>query len=178
MFISRSGTSLDAVYGIDSQGKPDAVAQSSPHGVALTDVQRQMITNSKFFEAGASMALLNQPGRIGEVFDQHAAQLATVLRQGLSEQSVAGGLAVHYKGREQPLRDVLQATIEPLAAQSDQIGRQMKPGQALQPWLINTLQTPLAGCTEGFDKQNHVDLLTKIRASSAFGSTMCQLMAP
>ncbi|WP_307987874.1 hypothetical protein [uncultured Pseudomonas sp.] len=178
MFISRSGKSLDAVYGIDSQGKPDAVAQSSPHGVALTDVQRQMITNSKFFEAGASMALLNQPGRIGEVFDQHAAQLATVLRQGLSEQSVAGGLAVHYKGREQPLRDVLQATIEPLAAQSDQIGRQMKPGQALQPWLINTLQTPLAGCTEGFDKQNHVDLLTKIRASSAFGSTMCQLMAP
>ena len=46
MFISRSGTSLDAVYGIDSQGKPDAVAQSSPHGVALTDVQRQMIANS------------------------------------------------------------------------------------------------------------------------------------
>lgn len=178
MFISKTGASLTAIYGMDSQGKPEALAKSDKHGVALSDVQKQVISNSKFFEAGASMSLLSQPGRVGEVFDQHALQLATLLRQGLSEASAAGGLAVYYKGREQPLRDVLQATIEPLAAQSDQIGRQMKPGQALQPWLLETLDTPLEGRLDGSGKQNHVDLLTKIRASSSFGSTVSQLMSP
>ncbi len=178
MFISRSGTSLDAVYAVDKQGRPEAAAQSSPHGIALSDAQKQMISNSKFFEAGASMSLLSQPGRIGEVFDEHGAQLATLLRQGLSEESAAGGLAVYYKGREQPLRDVLQATIEPLAAQTDQIGRQMKSGQALQPWLLETLETPLKRRAGGSGEHSHVDLLTKIRASSSFGSTICQLMSP
>lgn len=178
MFISRTGASLDAVFGANSQGKPQAVAQSSPHGVSLSDVQKQMITNSKFFEAGASMALLSQPGKIGEVFDQHAVQLARVLRQGLDEHSAAGKLPVYFKGREQSLREALQATIEPLAAQSDQIGRQMVTGKALQPWLMTTLETPLADRADAPGKANHVDLLTKIRASSAFGSTLCQLMSP
>ena len=123
MFISRSGASLNAIYGMDSQGKPESVVKSNPQGVALSDVQEQAISNSKFFEAGASMSLLNQPGNIGDVFDQHALALAILLRLGLSEQSQAGRIPVHFQGREQDLRDVLEASIKPLSAQSDQIGR-------------------------------------------------------
>lgn len=91
MFISRSGASLNAIYGMDPQGKPENVTKSSPQGVALSEAQKQAISNSKFFEAGASMSLLNQPGKVGDVFDQHALGLATLLRHGLSEQSPAGG---------------------------------------------------------------------------------------
>lgn len=178
MFISKTGASLTAIYGMDSQGKPEALAKSSAQGVVLSDVQKQAISNSKFFEAGASMSLLSQPGKIGEVFDQHALQLATLLRQGLSEQSAAGELPVHFQGVEKTLRNVVRAAIEPLSAQSDQIGRQMNPGQALQPWLFNTLSTPQAARRDSSDQQNHVDLLTKVRTLSAFGTTLWQLMNP
>ena len=102
MFTSKTGALLDAVYGIDKHGKPETVALSSPSGISLSDAQEQMITNSKFFEAGASMSLLKHPWMIGEVFDQHALHLATLLRHGLSENSVAGGLPVYTRGESNP----------------------------------------------------------------------------
>ncbi len=178
MFISRSGASLNAIYGMDSKGKPESVAKSSPQGVTLSDAQEQVISNSKFFEAGASMSLLGQPGKIGDVFDTHAKELATLLRQGLSKQSHAGEALVYFQGREQHLRDLLKASIQPLSIQSDQIGRQMTSEQAFHPWLLETLSTPLQGRLDGSGKQSHIELLTKIRALSAFGTTIWQLMNP
>lgn len=169
---------MNAIYGVDSQGKPETPAMSNAQGVALSDVQKQAITNSKFFEASASMALLSYPGTVGDVFDQHALQLATLLQHGLSENSPAGELPVYFQSREQPLRNVLQAAIEPLSIKSDQIGRQMNADKPLQSWLLNTLSTPLKGRPEGGEPQSHVELLTKIRALSSFGTTVWQLMKP
>jgi len=169
---------LNAIFGMDSQGRPESVAKSSPQGVTLSDAQKQAISNSKFFEAGASMSLLSHPGKVGDVFDLQALRLATLLRHGLSEQCQAGGASVYFKGREQPLREVLQASITPLSAQSDQIGRQMSSGQALQPWLLDTLSTPLQGQLDGSGKQSYAEFLTKVRTLSAFGTTVWQLMNP
>jgi hypothetical protein len=163
---------------MDSQGKPESVTKSSPQGVTLSDAQKLAITNSKFFEAGASMSLLSQPGKMGDVFDQHALQLATLLQCGLSEQSPAGRTPVYFQGREQSLREVLQSVIKPLSAQTDQIGRQMDSDQEFQPWLLETLSAPLQGRLDGSGKQGHAELLTKIRTASAFGTTVWQLMKP
>lgn len=178
MFICRSGASLNAIFGMDSQGKPESVAKSCPQAVTLSDAQKQALSNSKFFEAGASMSLLGHPGMVGDVFDQQALRLATLLRHGFSEQSQAGGTPVYYQGREQLLRDVLQASIAPLSEQSDQIGRMMSSDRALQPWLLDTLSTPLQGLLDGTGKQSHVEFLTKIRSLSAFGDTLWRLMNP
>ncbi|SFN54500.1 hypothetical protein SAMN03159304_00330 [Pseudomonas sp. NFACC24-1] len=178
MFISRSGASLNAIYGMDANGKPESVARSSPEGVTLSDAQKQAISNSKFFEAGASMSLLGQPGKIGDVFDEHAKELAILLQRGLSEQSRAGETLVYFQGKEQTLRSLLNDSIQPLSTQSDQIGRQMTSDQAFHPWLVETLSTPLQGRLDGSGKQSHVELLTKIRALSAFGTTVWQLMNP
>ncbi|QXH96733.1 hypothetical protein HU749_010180 [Pseudomonas ogarae] len=178
MFVSRSGASLNAIYGMDPQGKPEIFAKSSPQGVALSDAQKQAISNSKFFEAGASMSLLDQPGKMGDVFDEHAKELATLLKHGLNEQSEAGETLVYFQGQEQHLRDLLQASIAPLSAQSDQIGRQMTVDQAFHPWLLDILSTPLQGRLDGSGKQSHIEFLTKVRALSAFGTTIWQLMNP
>ncbi|AZE56855.1 hypothetical protein C4K03_4717 [Pseudomonas synxantha] len=178
MFISRSGASLNAIYGMDPRGKPENVAKSSLQGVALSEAQNQAISNSKFFEAGASMSLLNQPGKVGDVFDRHALGLATLLRHGLSEQSPAGGSPVYFQGRGLHLRDVLQASIKPLSTQSDQIGRQMSPDQGLQPWLLDTLSAPLQGRLDGSSKQSQAEFFTKVRTVGAFGTTVWQLMNP
>lgn len=169
---------MHAIFGMDSQGKPELVAKSSSQGVTLSDAQKQAISNSKFFEAGASMSLLSHPGKVGDMFDQQALRLATLLRHGLSEQCQAGGATVYFHGREQHLRDVLQASITPLSAQSDQIGRQMSADQALQPWLLDTLSTPLQGQLDGSGKQSHAEFLTKVRTLSTFGTTVWQLMNP
>ena len=178
MFVCRSGTTLSAIYGADKQCKPEEVPRSNSQGVTLSDVQRQMITNSKFFEAGASMCLLAQPGKIGDVFDQHTLQLFVVLQSGLNEQNTVGDFPVHYQGSEQILRNVLQTSIIPLSEHSDQIGRQMKTGQALQPWLLETLSTPLKSGASGASKECYTNLLTKIRTSGAFGNMIWQLMNP
>ncbi|WP_218187082.1 hypothetical protein [Pseudomonas sp. FGI182] len=55
---------MNAIFGMDSQGKPESVAKSSPQAVTLSDAQKQAISNSKFFEAGASMSLLGHPGKV------------------------------------------------------------------------------------------------------------------
>lgn len=124
------------------------------------------------------MSLLGDPGKVGDVFDQQALRLATLLQQGLSEECQAGGALVYFQGREQLLRDVLQASLAPLSAQSDQIGRQMSSDRTLQPWLLDTLSTPLQGQLDGSGKQSHVEFLTKVRTLSAFGTTVWQLMNP
>lgn len=178
MYISKSGTSLNAIYNVDSKGRPETLARSSVQGVALSEGKKQAVSNSKFFEAGASMSLLKHPGKVGDIFDQHALQLARLLEHGLSEQSPAGGLPVYFKGRNQSLRDVLLEAIEPLSTRSDQIGRQMNTDQELQPWLLNTLNSPLQGQSGVAREQNHVEFLTKIRALSAFGDTVWRLMNP
>lgn len=178
MFISRNGASLNAIYGVDSQGKPQTVAKSSPQGVVLSDGQKQMISNSKFFEAGASMSLLSHPGQIGDVFDRHAQEMATLLRHGLSEKSVAGSTPVYFKGQRTSLSAVLQDAFNPLLAKTDQVGRQMTTDQPFQSWLLETLSTPLRDGPEGLGSQSHVELLSKIRASSALGTTIWQLMNP
>lgn len=178
MFVSRSGGTLNAIFGMDAQGKPEATAKSGPQGVALSAAQQQAVSNSKFFEAGASMSLLDRPGKMGDVFDQHARQLAGLLRHMLEGQGEAAGRTVYFQGREQTLGAVLQAAIKPLSAESDQIGRQMNGGQDFQPWLLETLSTPLQGRADGSGKQGHAELLTKIRTLSAFGTTVWQLMNP
>ncbi|UXP26110.1 MULTISPECIES: hypothetical protein [unclassified Enterobacter] len=69
MFVSRTGSTLNAIFGMNEQGKPEATSMSDPQGVTLSDAQKLAVKNSKFFEAGASMSLLDQPGKMGHVFD-------------------------------------------------------------------------------------------------------------
>lgn len=178
MFVSRSGSTLNAIFGMNEQGKPEATSKSDPKGVTLSDAQKLAVKNSKFFEAGASMSLLDQPGKMGHVFDQHAKQLAGLLCHILDGQSEAANHAVHFQGRQQTLGAVLQAAIKPLSRESDQIGRQMDSIQDFQPWLLYTLNTPLQGLADGSLKQGYPELLTKIRTLSAFGTTVWQLMNP
>lgn len=178
MFLSKTGSSLNAIYGMNLQGKPERVAKSNPQGVTLSDAQKQAISNGRFFEAGASMSLLSQPGKAGDLFDQHASSLGTLLRHGLSEQSQAGRIPVYFNGKEQHLGDVLRGSINPLSIDSDQIGRQMSPDQALHIWLLDILSTPFQGRLDGSGKQSHAELLTKIRTLSAFGDAIWRLMNP
>ncbi|MGI3086314.1 hypothetical protein [Yersinia pseudotuberculosis] len=144
----------------------------------MSDAQKLAVNNSKFFEAGASMSLLDQPGKMGHVFDQYAKQLAGLLRHILDGQSEAANHTVHFQGRQQTLGAVLQAAIKPLSRESDQIGRQMDSIQDFQPWILDTLNTPLQGLADGSLKQGYPELLTKIRTLSAFGTTVWQLINP
>ncbi len=178
MFISRSGSNLHAIFAMNQQNKPEAIAKSDTHGVNLSDAQKLAISNSKFFEAGASIALLDKPGQIGRVFDQHASLLAGVLRHVLDGKSEAANRIVHFQGRTQTLGEVIQAAIKPLSKESDQIGRQMDTTRDFHAWMLETLSTPLHGLATGELKQGYPELLTKIRTLSAFGTTVWQLMNP
>lgn len=179
MFIEKAGSSLTAIYGMDSQGRPAAVPMTSAYGVKLSEAQTQAISNSKFFEAGASMSLLDEPGKVGDVFDDQASKLANLLECGLREQSKAGDMPVYFLGRRQPLRDVLVASVMmPLSSSTDQIGRQGESDVPLQTWLLYTLSTSLRGQPDGSGKQGFSEFLTKVRTLGAFGGTLWNLMHP
>lgn len=108
MFVSRLGSTLNAIFGMNEQGKSEATSRSDPQGITLSDTQKLAVKNSKFFEAGASMSLLEQPGKMGHVFDQHAKPLAGLSRHILDGQSEAANHTVHFQGR-QSTRVSLQA---------------------------------------------------------------------
>lgn len=93
---------------MNEQGKSEATSRSDPQGITLSDTQKLAVKNSKFFEAGASMSFLDQPGKMGHVFDQHAKPLAGLSRHILDGQSKAANHTVHFQGR-QPTRVSLQA---------------------------------------------------------------------
>ncbi|WP_241511378.1 hypothetical protein [Pseudomonas jessenii] len=163
---------------MNPQGKPEDIALCSTKGVTLSQAQKQVISNSKFFEAGASMSMLSQPGKAGDLFDQHASLLATLLRNSWNERSGTRELLVHFKGKEQPLGTALRHEIKLMSIESEQIGRQMSQGQPFDSWLLDTLSTPLQGLQDGSGKQGYPEFLTKIRALAAFGTTIWQLMNP
>ncbi|WP_160107471.1 hypothetical protein [Pseudomonas izuensis] len=179
MFISKTSSSLIAIHGTNSQAKPEPLAISSRQGVTLSEAREQAISNSRFFEAGASLSLLNQPGKVSDVFDQQALQLACVLRQGMSEKGLAGRARAYYQGKEQSLSDVLQQiVIDPFAADSGWLGRHTSSEPEPLQWLLETLSTPFQGRLDGTGKQTYTELFTKICAVAVFGDTIWQLMNP
>ncbi|AZC38218.1 hypothetical protein C4K37_3833 [Pseudomonas chlororaphis subsp. piscium] len=120
------------------------------------------------------MAILDEPGQVGDVMDGYAKRLAKVFGE-LTTNNTIGQTKVFFQNTEKTLRDVFQATtFNPLGAASDQIGRQPEGNQAdVVNWLIERLNLPLSESVE--DKYLHV--LTKVKAISSFGTTLWQLFA-
>ncbi|WP_215781988.1 hypothetical protein [Paludibacterium sp. B53371] len=147
---------------------------SEQQGVSLSSAQQQVIANSKFFEAGASMAILDHAGQVGQVYNSYAAKLSKVLTIGLDASGSAGQQQVFFQGKTQSLSAVLTQVFSALSAKTDQIGRQMSQMQPFQSWLLHSLRQPLVPDMP----DNYLPLMTKIRALSAFGTTLWQLMNP
>ncbi|MCW7539351.1 hypothetical protein OOT46_16015 [Aquabacterium sp. A7-Y] len=155
------------------------------------------IAKAKCFEAGASLSVLDHPGKMGRVFDQYAVKLDTMLNALFAPGSEIGRLPVQFQGRERTLAEVFtQTLLMPLSPKSDQIGRctdpalrdalqtgslseaQFMQGQGLQ-WLHAKLRTASVEGADHKKAEGHSfeNLLTKIRTTSAFGTTVWQLMS-
>jgi hypothetical protein len=130
------------------------------------------------FEVGAALCILDQPGRAGEVMDSYALQLADFIQQVYTNPGI-GGQTVLYRGEEITLRDLVNARIlQELSPTSDQLGRCLDPSKKEEwfkgegkDWLLARLR--VSTHSEGYEYTN---MLTKIRAISAFGTIMRELV--
>lgn len=130
------------------------------------------------FEVGAALSILDQPGRAGEVMDGYALQLADFIEQVYTNPDI-GRLTVLYRGEEITLRDLLDARIlQELSPTSDQIGRCLDPSKKYEwfkeegkDWLLDRLRVSIQS-----DRYEYTNMLTKIRAISAFGTIMRELV--
>ncbi|MGG1947374.1 hypothetical protein AB1286_21730 [Trinickia sp. NRRL B-1857] len=150
---------------------------STTEGIVLTEGQKEALTNGRLFEAGVSMSILDHPGDVGKTFDQYGHSLNKVLGKLLTSEE-AGGAMVHFNGAQKPLRDVLQATMfSQMSATCDQIGRMPEQGD-VKEWLQKKLSNDMVDDSTGQYKDNHnfKDLLTKVKATAAFGTTVWQLL--
>lgn len=144
---------------------------SSPYGVKLSDEVKDQIKLNKVFEAIVSMEILDHPGEIGRYLDLATMKLSNLLRI-VATQDEIGGLKVRFNGQDRTLKEVFTATtFNPLSAASDQIGR-MPQGRAdsVHDWLTKELNS-LTG------RNNFKRVLTKVKAISAFGTTIWQLLS-
>ncbi|MEV4506099.1 hypothetical protein [Streptomyces klenkii] len=138
------------------------------------------ITNAKCFEAGASLAILDNPGRTGKEFDSKSRLLKQVLEK--LYKTPLGNRIVLFQGKQKSLREVFDGTlISPLSPSSDQIGRCLDRSQAgnVLDWVFSELSKPSVeddGITNA-KGYGYTNLLTKIRAISAFGTTIWQLLS-
>lgn len=130
------------------------------------------------FEVGAALSILDQPGRAGEVMDSYALQLADFIEQVYTNPDI-GGQTVLYRGEEITLRDLLNARIlQELSPTSDQIGRCLDPSKKDEwfkgegkDWLLDRLRVSIHS-----ERYEYTNMLTKIRAISAFGTIMRELV--
>lgn len=167
----------------ETAGGPDKVV-SSEKGVSLDQAQEAAVSNSRLFEAGVSMMILDDPGQIGRVFDDYGAKLASVLTPLFADGDKACNKpdAVVFNGKPMALRDVFRSTlVSPLTSPaSDQIGRKTTSGGSGEDWIRTQLSSPLmreqGGELKYADQKGGNDLLTKIKAASSFGTTIWQLL--
>ncbi|MFE0104616.1 hypothetical protein [Streptomyces sp. NPDC059009] len=154
---------------------------------------KEEITKAKCFEAGVSLAILDNPGQVGRAFDKKAEPLKGVLEA--VYRSPLGEQTVHFQGKPRSLREVFDSTLlDPLSPTSDQIGRWPAPQKADQfkqqadksflrtevlDWVLTELGRPSVTGSDAVNAPGYrySDLLTKVRAVSAFGTTMWQLLS-
>ncbi|WKB51486.1 hypothetical protein [Eleftheria terrae] len=169
----------------------------SARSVAVQQALQTEIAKAKAFEIGAALAVLDHPGAMGAVFDRQARKLDTLLGALFQQGSPLGQRQVQFQGQQRALADVFAETLlRPLSPTSDQIGRCTDPAlrDAMQASGMNDLQFMRADglawlrgklSTASVDNGQHQtlpgysfqDMLTKIRATSAFGTTVWQLMS-
>jgi hypothetical protein len=150
---------------------------STTEGIVLTEGQKEALTNGRLFEAGVSMSILDHPGDVGKTFDKYGHKLDDVLKRLLTSAEV-GDAKVHFNGVEKPLREVLEATMfSQMSATCDQIGRMPHEGDVGQ-WLRGKLSKNMVDESSGhyLEHRDFKDLLTKVKATAAFGTTVWQLL--
>lgn len=154
---------------------------SSVAGINLETAQQKALTNARLFEAGVSMMILDNPGKVGQVFDTFSEKMATVLDSILSEGGANSEREIRHNGSDKTLSRVFKdLLVGPLTnPQSDQIGRKTAEGGRGEDWILDQLRAPLMNeapdpsYEQGKDFKN---LLTKVKATCAFGATILQLM--
>ncbi|WP_240776127.1 hypothetical protein [Serratia proteamaculans] len=102
----------------------------------------------------------------------YSTRMQNNLRHTLDGQSEAANHTVHFQGGNKHWARYLRQQSK----ESDQISQQMDSIQGFQSYMLHTLSTPLQDHRDGFLKQGHAELLTKIRTLSAFGTTVWQWM--
>ncbi|MCX7091247.1 MAG: hypothetical protein NTU48_07355 [Legionellales bacterium] len=151
---------------------------------SYTDSMFNFVPGSAF-EIGASLAILDHPGRAGRLIDNYAKQLSALLFQ-VYETSFGDETIIPNQTKPTE-REALKThfnrrVLSELRPSSDQIGRcldeKLEDGwiddtkQGLQ-WLIKQLN--IDSNTESYDYKN---MLTKLRAINAVGGILRDLMSP
>lgn len=154
---------------------------SSVSGINLETAQQKALTNGRLFEAGVSMMILDNPGKVGQVFDTFSEKLADVLDNILSDGGTHGELRVRHNGTDKTLNRVFKdLMVGPLTnPQSDQIGRKTEEGGRGEDWILDQLRAPLMtnAADPGYEQgRDFKSLLTKVKATCEFGTTILQLM--
>lgn len=126
------------------------------------------------FEIGAALAILDHPGKIGEIIDRYAQSMSKVIEKIYSNEEV-GSQKIKFNGEELTLRQLFdKKIIREFKPTTDQIGRctdhSLDVGESWikgngKDWLIGKLKS-----TSGDGRSE--ELLTKMRASNAFGAVI------
>ncbi|MEU9337174.1 hypothetical protein AB0D49_29110 [Streptomyces sp. NPDC048290] len=170
------------------------------HNFPPSPDRARYLSYARDFETALSLAILDYPGRVGEVYDRFSRRLATVL-EGIYTDAAIGNQRV-CRTQADPAIETLDAPVETLrevvtrgvlmqmSPLTDQIGRwrddaaeQTMRGlndsadqrhymetQGLQ-WLLAELRTPTTDDNYRYDR-----LLTKIKAICGFGSLVWQYL--
>lgn len=153
---------------------------STAAGISINEAQEAALVNGKLFEAGLSMAILDYPGSVGQVFQDYSSRLAAVLDSVLVQPGDLASMPVIFQGLQRPLSDVFQRTlVNPLKPTSDQIGRQPLDKEAVDTasWIMTELRTPVVDNKGDYlPGRDAKDLLSRIKMLSSFGTTIWQLM--
>jgi len=128
------------------------------------------------FEAGSSLALLEQPGAAGQIIDDHAQQLSQVMDT--VYHSDQGNTEIVHLNKTKTLKSLFDEKIlKELTPASDQIGRctnnELKDewlNGTGEKWVREQLETPTDD-----EKDNQSHMLTKIRSLSGFGTIIREL---
>jgi hypothetical protein len=119
---------------------------SSEKGLTLGEAREAAISNSRLFEAGISMMVLDSPGQVGSVYDDFGNRLEKVLKHAFDETTLFNQPdAVIFNNKPMALREVFVSTVvAPLTSEeSDQIGRKTsKEGDGID-WIVAKLAAPL-----------------------------------
>lgn len=143
---------------------------SSPRGVKLAPETEELIKHSKMLETVLSLEILDHPGGIAKHLDYYAASMAKLVNTVTTDENI-GSLKVCFRNRERTLREAFTTAIfNPLSAQSDQVGRMPADSVgSVYCWLVEELNAPTS-------EDNFKCVLTKVKAISAFGSMVRQLI--